>query len=140
MKLTPTQAANKIREHLNHGNGIYIDGRYYAVRVKAGILQVSNFNNWFDVKPGAEFRGSHGQTLFVYEPVEPTNTLTVLWCDVKHSVWIETFQPGEVVEVVRETATQYVIAPMGFEQRVSKATRRITGFKTACGVQFEGAI
>lgn len=69
MQLTPLQASKKIREHLNQGNGIYIDGRYYDVRVQAGVLQVSDFNSWFDVQAGAEFRNSHGRTLFVYEPV-----------------------------------------------------------------------
>jgi len=70
MKLTPLQASKKIREHLNQGNGIYIDGRYYDVRVHAGMLQVSDFRSWFVVQPGAEFRNSHGRTLFTYEPIE----------------------------------------------------------------------
>lgn len=67
MKLTPTAAAAKIRAHLNKGNGIYIDCRYFEVRVKDGVLQVSDFNSWFDVKEGSVFRGSHGDTLFTYE-------------------------------------------------------------------------
>lgn len=71
MKLTPTAAAAKIRAHLNKGNGIYIDCRYFEVRVKAGVLQVSDFNSWFDVKEGSVFRGSHGDTLFMYEQDTP---------------------------------------------------------------------
>lgn len=67
MILTPKQAEIRIRKHLDLGNGIYIDGRYYDVRVKDGVLQVSDFNSWFDVPDGAEFRGSHGQQLFIYE-------------------------------------------------------------------------
>ena len=74
MILTPNSAARKIRAHLNIGNGIYIDCRYYDVRVHDGVLQVSDFNSWFDVKDGAEFRGSHGQTLFTYE-IEKAETV-----------------------------------------------------------------
>lgn len=70
MQLTPLQACKKVREHLNQGNGIYIDSRFYDVRVQNGVLQVSDFNSWFDVKTGAEFRNSHGRQLFVYEPVD----------------------------------------------------------------------
>ena len=70
MILTPKQATIRIRKHLNKGNGIYIDGRYYDVRVKDGVLQVSDWNSWFDVKDGAEFRGSHGEQLFIYEMVK----------------------------------------------------------------------
>jgi hypothetical protein len=80
MQLTPMQASKKIREHLNEGNGIYIDGRYFDVRVHGGVmylgrrhggvLQVWANDFWFDVKPGSEFRNSHGRTLFVYEPIE----------------------------------------------------------------------
>lgn len=69
MKLTPKQAATKVQSHLNKGNGIYIDGRYFEVRVKDGVLQVSDFNSWFDVLDGSVFRGSHGETLFTYEAV-----------------------------------------------------------------------
>lgn len=71
MKLTPTAAARKITAHLNKGNGIYIDCRYFEVRVKDGVLQVSDFNSWFDVKEGSVFRGSHGDTLFTYEMEQP---------------------------------------------------------------------
>ena len=67
MILTPKQAAIRIRKHLDQGNGIYIDGRYFDVRVHKGVLQVSDWNSWFDVKDGSEFRGSGGQTLFTYE-------------------------------------------------------------------------
>jgi hypothetical protein len=67
MILTPKQAQILICRHLDSGNGIYIDGRYYDVRVKDGVLQVCDFNSWFDVPDGAEFRGSHGQALFKYE-------------------------------------------------------------------------
>lgn len=69
MKLTPKQAATKVQAHLNKGNGIYIDGRYFEVRVKDGVLQVSDFNSWFNVADGSVFRGSHGETLFKYEVV-----------------------------------------------------------------------
>jgi hypothetical protein len=69
MKLTPKQAAVKIQSHLNKGNGIYIDGRYFEVRVCAGVLQVSDFNSWFNVSDGSVFRGGHGETLFTYEVV-----------------------------------------------------------------------
>lgn len=70
MQLTPLQASRKIRDHLNQGNGIYIDGRYFDVRVQNGVLQVWANDYWYDVKAGAEFRNSHGRTLFVYEPIE----------------------------------------------------------------------
>lgn len=69
MKMTPQKAQKMIQAHLNKGNGIYIDGRYFEVRVKGGVLQVSNFNSWFDVADGSVFRGSHGDNLFTYEVV-----------------------------------------------------------------------
>lgn len=140
MKLTPMQAANKVRDHLALGNGIYIDARFYQVRVKAGVLQVSDFNSWFDVEPGSVFRGSHGQTLFTYEPVDTYKRLTVTMVSgLKHQAWIDAFTVGEAVEVLRETATQYVIQPLGHEQRVSKKTGRIMGANGGHFVQFEGS-
>lgn len=138
MKLTPTQAANKIREHLAQGNGIYIDSRFYQVRVKAGVLQVSDFNNWFDVAPGSVFRSTHGRDLFKYEPEEPTNTLTVVSVSgLKHPAWVEAFEVGATIEVIRETATQYVIFALDLEQRVSKKTGQIMGANGGHFVQFE---
>lgn len=130
MKLTPTQARNKIRQELDKGNGIYIDTRFYDVRVKAGILQVSDFNSWFNVAPGSEFRNGHGRAMFTYEPDDSYKRLAIVSASgIASATWEQTFQAGAVVEVVRETATQYVIAPLGFEQRVSKATCLLMGYK-----------
>jgi hypothetical protein len=69
---TAKQAQTQIRKELAKGHGIYIDGRYFDVRIEAGVLQVSDFNNWYNVEPGSEFRNPHGRTLFKYEPA-PTN-------------------------------------------------------------------
>lgn len=71
MKLTPMQAEIKIRKHLDKGEGIYIDGRYFSVRVVDGVLELHDAYNWHPVKPNAEFRNGHGRTLFVYEPLDP---------------------------------------------------------------------
>lgn len=70
MKLTPNKARDMVAKELAKGNGIYIDGRYFEVRVNAGVLQVSDFNSWFDVAPGSTFRNAHGRDLFKYEPLE----------------------------------------------------------------------
>ena len=72
MKLTPMQAEIKIRKHLDKGEGIYVDSRYFNVRVQDGYrLQLWTDNFWFDIKPNSEFRNGHGRTLFVYEPIDP---------------------------------------------------------------------
>lgn len=71
MKLTPMQAEILIRKHLDKGEGVYVDGRYFSTRVNDDVLQLHNGRDWFDVKPNAEFRNGHGRTLFVYEPLPP---------------------------------------------------------------------
>lgn len=71
MKLTPMQAEIKIRKHLDKGEGIYVDARYFGVRVQNDVLQIYHNDFWFDVKPNSEFRNGHGRTLFVYEPLDP---------------------------------------------------------------------
>lgn len=136
MRLTPMQARNKIRQELDKGNGAYINSRFYNVRVFAGILQVSyDFKTWTDVAPGSEFRNYWGSAMFTYEPDDSYKRLTVVAANIVNAEswagkpWAETFQAGAVVEVVRETATQYVIAPMGFEQKVYKATGLLVGYK-----------
>lgn len=129
MKLTPTQARNKIRKELDKGNGAYIDARFFNVRVSADVLQVSyDFKTWADVAPGSEIRNGHGRAFFTYELDGSYKRLVIIstggidgaiW---EGAEWADVFQVGNTVEVVRETATQYVIAPLGFEQRVNKAT------------------
>lgn len=135
MKLTPTQARNMIRKELDKGNGIYIGSRFFDVRVKAGVLQVSDFNSWFDVPTGSVFRNGHGRDMFTYELDASYKRLQVVTAHIANgsswagSPWVETFQVGAVVEVLRETATQYVISPMGFELKVSKDTGLLAGYK-----------
>lgn len=134
MKLTPAQAAHKIQVELAKGNGAYIDTRFYKVRVKAGVLQVSyDFANWVAVTPGSEFRSYFGTVLFTYEPDHSYKRLIVTeTVKVVHPEWLEAFEVGEHIEVVRETAQFFIIAPMGFDQKVSKATLRISGLRKSC--------
>lgn len=132
MKLTPIQARNKVAKELDKGNGAYIDARFYKVRVSAGVLQVSyDFETWTNVAPGSEIRNGHGRAIFVYEPDNSYKRLTVVSALGIHPgyEWVNAFQVGHVVEVVRETATQYIIAPMGFEQKVYKSTGMLAGYK-----------
>jgi hypothetical protein len=75
--------------------------------------------------------------MFTYEPDAGYKSLTVAECQgVNHPEWLAAFPVGEPVEVVRETATFYIIAPMGFEQKVSKASLRMAGLKKS-SVQFK---
>lgn len=63
--------------------------------------------------------------------------LTVVWVrGLEHKNWIAIFQHLNTIEVTRETKKFYIIAPMGFELRVSKASMHLTGFKDGYGVQF----
>jgi hypothetical protein len=145
MKLTPVQARNKIRQELDKGNGAYIDARFYNVRVSAGVLQVSyDFKTWTDVKPGSEFRNYWGSAMFTYELETNYKALTVVSASFYNpdsefvKPWAETFQAGAMIEVVRETATLYVIAPMGFEQKVNKSTGLLVAYKgSKTSVQFQ---
>lgn len=134
MKLTPTQARDLIRQELNKGHGIYIDGRYFDVRVKSGKLQVSDFNSWFDVAPGSEFRNPHGRTLFKYEPDEGYKRLSVV--SVPESA-TDFLQPGDACEIIRETALFYVVSPHLGELKVSKKTLLVGGNSAARGLQFK---
>ena len=136
MKLTPTQARNKIRQELDRGNGAYMAARFYDVRVSAGFLQVSyDFESWEDVAPGSEVRNGHGRALFTYEPETDYKALIVVAASIANpesvagKPWAETFKAGAVIEVVRETATQFIISPLGFEQRVYKSTGMLVGYK-----------
>jgi hypothetical protein len=65
-------------------------------------------------------------------------TLVITWTRglTDNPKWTETFQRGKVVEVKRETNTFYLIAPMGFEQKVSKKSGLLTGFKDGYGASF----
>lgn len=136
MKLTPVQARNKIRQELDKGNGAYIVARFYDVRVSSGVLQVSyDFKTWTDVPPGSEFRNYWGSAMFTYEPDDNYKRLVVVstggidgatWAG---AAWADVFYVCSTIEVVRETATQYVIAPLGFEQRVKKATGMLASYK-----------
>lgn len=139
MKLTPTQARIRIRQELNKGNGIYIDCRFFDVRVKAGVLQVSDFNSWFDVEPGSEFRNGHGQALFTYEPDDSYKRLEVVAAiGIENTHSAEVYTAGNTVEVLRETLTQYVISAVhNYEMRVSKATLLLMGLKKGMRVQFK---
>lgn len=134
MKLTPIQARNLIRQELNKGHGIYIDSRFYDVRVKSGKLQVSNFNSWFDVAPGSEFRNPHGRALFTYEPDEGYSRLLVV--SVPESA-TSILQPGDACEIIRETALFYIVSPHLGELKVSKKTLIVGGSSAARGAQFK---
>lgn len=139
MKLTPSQACAMVREELNKCNGIYIDSRFFEVRVFNCVLQVSQSPDiWHDVAPGSAFRSYWNKPLFTYEPVSDYKQLTVLWsAGLNDDKLSEVLAAGCTVEVVRETATQYVIAPLGVELRVSKKSERLQGYKKAEGVQFQ---
>jgi hypothetical protein len=137
MKLTPTQARIKIRQELDKGNGIYIDARFFDVRVKGGVLQVSDFNSWSDVEAGSVFRNGNNRTLFTYEPDNSAKRLAVVSANGLAAGEAEAFQEGETFEVLRETATQYVILPCGTEKRVNKISLRLAGFRAGFGVQFQ---
>ncbi|MNI43087.1 hypothetical protein D3C87_1427520 [compost metagenome] len=129
MKLTPTQARNKIRQELDKGNGAYICARFYDVCVKSGVLHVSyDCDTWEPVAPGSEIRNGHGRAFFTYEPEQAYTRLVVASVQgLKHPAWVEAFPVGGVVEVVRETATFFIIAALGIEQKVSKSTLLIAG-------------
>lgn len=134
MKLTPTQARDKIRLELNKGNGIYIHGRWFDVRVHEGKLQVSDFHHWHDVEPGAGFRNAHGRDLFTYEPDYGYKRLIVVSAN---EATFDMFAPGAQIEVTRETAQFYIISPGLGEIKVSKKTLLVGGNSIARGVQFK---
>ena len=128
MKLTPVQAMLKIQAELDKGNGAYTGPRFYKVRVQGGVLQVSyDFATFEDVVPGSQIRNGHGGNFFVYEPTDDYPRLVVSEAKVKHPEWERVFTPGEQIEIVRQTPQFYIIAPMGFEQKVSKSRMRVTG-------------
>lgn len=139
MKLTPTQARDKIRQELDKGNGAYINSRFYNVRVSAGILQVSyDFKTWADVAPGSEFRTYWGTAMFTYEPETTGKHLTVVWANgLVNDKWQEAFEVGNDHEITRETTTQYIISPLGFDIRINKSTLLAKGFRTGYGIRFE---
>lgn len=135
MKLTPIQARDKIREELNKGNGIYIDSRFFDVRVFNCVLQVSwRENEWFNVEPGSQFRSYWGTALFTYEPSFDYKRFVV---ETTTGKLHQQLPERTVVEVVRETAQYFIISPLGEELKVSKATLKVVNAGPAKGIQLQ---
>lgn len=138
MKLTPIQARDKIREELNKGNGIYINCRFFDVRVIDGVLQVSQGSQiWHTVEAGSEFRSYWNSALFTYEPNFDYKRLVV---ESTTGMLHKSLPEGSTVEVVRETAQYLIISPLGEELKVSKATLKVVTAGSAKGIQFQKVI
>lgn len=52
-------------QHERYSAGFYssLGGRFFLARVKAGVLQVSDFETWRDVEPGENFRDHNGRDI-----------------------------------------------------------------------------
>lgn len=56
---------------------------------------------------------------------------------IRNQIWKDRFQPGSVVDVVKETKVHFIIRPLGFEQKVLKSKLNLSGFPAKDGVYFE---
>lgn len=59
--------------------------------------------------------------------------------DVQNKTWLTVFEPGSKIDVKKETKVHWIIAPMGFELKVTKSTGYIVGFPKNKGVKFQNA-
>ena len=66
----PRRAAKLLNEHCMKGNGFYgsvIGNRWFGARVRAGVLEVWDFDNWRTVTEAeAVFHDHNGQEIFLH--------------------------------------------------------------------------